>query len=364
MSRKKTFTLMVIIALFLVATITVMLVITREKPEDKHIVGVILTGKETDIGWNGTHYSGVKEACDTLGVELITKEDVLEETYECEGAIEELAEAGASIIILSSYGYPAQLQGIFEQYPEIAFYGISDEAKADNYKVYFGRMYQARYLSGIIAAHMSESGNIGYVAAMPNNEVNRGINAFTLGVRSVNPEATVTVMWSNSWDDQEEERLCANKLMDLGADVLAYHQNQPYVTEEAEARGVYSIGYNEHAANFSEKYLTSAVWNWSQLYTKIIREKISDSEKNNKRLWIGIEDEVVGLADYSPLVTEQIKMAVESAKAEILAGNDVFSGRIVDTEGNVRCEEGESISDNALMNDFDWYVEGVIIYEE
>lgn len=364
MNKKKIFTLLIIIALFLVAIIAVMFLITREKPQDKTIVGVILTGKSTDIGWNGTHYSGVKDACDTLGVELITKEDILEEAYECAGAIKELAEAGADIIILSSYGYPAQLQGVFEQYPEIAFYGISDEAQAVNFKVYFGRMYQARYLSGIIAAHMSENGNIGYVAAMPNNEVNRGINAFALGVRSVNPEATVTVMWSNSWDSRENEMLCANKLMDLGADVLAYHQNQPYVTEAAEARGVYSIGYNEHATSFSENYLTSAVWNWSQLYTKIIREKILDSEKNNTRLWLGIEDEVVGLATYSSLISEQIKQDVESAKADILAGNDVFSGRIVDIEGNVRCEEGESISDNALMNEFDWYVEGVIIHEE
>ena len=364
MNRKKTITLTIIITLFLVTIIAVMFLITGEKPKDKLIVGVVLTGDATDIGWNGTHYSGVKNACDTLEVELLAKENVPEEKVTCEKAIEELVEEGAGVIILSSYGYPAQIEDIFVKYPDVAFYGISSEASVDNFTVYFGRMYQARYLSGIIAAHMSECGNIGYVAAMPNNEVNRGINAFTLGVRSVNPEATVTVMWSGSWDDEEVEKACANTLMDMGVDVLTYHQNQSYVTEAAEVRGVYSIGYNEYVSDFSENYLTAAVWNWDKLYTKIIREKLLNGDISTNRLWYGIEEEVVRLATYSPLIPDEVKQSVEAAKKGLLESNDVFSGRIVDTEGIVRCEEGEIISDNALMNEFDWYVEGVILYEQ
>ena len=137
-------------------------------------IGLILTGETEDHGWNGVHYEGVAYACEKLGAKLLVKENVTEGTGRCVEAVNELAAEGASMIILSSYAYPEEVKDVVGDYPEIAFYGISAENYADNMTSYFGRMYQARYLSGIIAGLQSKSGQIGYVAAMPNCEVNRG----------------------------------------------------------------------------------------------------------------------------------------------------------------------------------------------
>lgn len=327
-------------------------------------VGLILTGESMDKGWNGVHYEGVAAACEKLGAELIVKENVLEGTGRCAEAVQELAADGVSMIILSSYAYPEEVKNVVGTYPEIAFYGISAENYADNMTSYFGRMYQARYLSGIIAGLQSKNGQIGYVAAMPNIEVNRGINAFALGVKSVNLGATVHVKWTNAWDNEEAEKEAASALIEKKkVDVLTYHQNQHSVAMIADEAGIYSIGYNEKVGGISDKYLTAAVWNWQKLYHQIIREHIQGKSNSVKSHWYGIDTGVVELSTYSDLVSEEARVLVEKAKKDILSGKDVFSGVIYDNKGVQRCDEGENISDEILLKKMDWYVDGVIIDE-
>jgi basic membrane protein A len=327
-------------------------------------IGLILTGEKADYGWNGVHYDGVAYACERFGAQLLVKENVLEGTGRCIEAVQELASEGASMIILSSYAYPEEVKDVVGTYPDIAFYGISAENYAENMTSYFGRMYQARYLAGIIAGLQTKSNQIGYVAAMPNIEVNRGINAFTLGVKKVNSDAKVYVKWTNSWDNEEAERKAADELIaQKGADVLTYHQNQHYTARTADEAGICSIGYNEKADHISEKYLTAAVWNWQKLYSEIVREYMLGKANSVKRHWFGIDTGVVGLSEYSSLVSEETKEQIETAKKEILSGKDVFSGIIYDNEGKLRCDEGENISDEILLEKMNWYVDGVVIDE-
>lgn len=327
-------------------------------------VGLIITGSIEESGWNGAHYQGVKYACEKLEAELLVKENILEGTGDCGQAVQELVSEGAGMIILSSYAYPEEVKDVVNIYPDIAFYGISAEYYADNMTSYFGRMYQARYLAGIVAGMKTESDMVGYVAAMPNIEVNRGINAFTLGVKKANPDATVHVVWTESWDDADKEIASAKQLIDeVGVDVITYHQNKNYVAQVADEAGIYSIGYNKAVEGLSENYLTAAVWNWNELYFQIMREYMQGKANSVKRHWYGIDTDVVALSDYSTLVDEDIRTFVETAKKELYAGKDVFSGVIYDNGGQLRCNEGESVSDEVLLEKMDWYVEGVVIYE-
>lgn len=330
----------------------------------EHKIGLIITGKTTDSGWNGAHYNGVISACEQLDTELIVKEDIAEGNGSCAKAIQELVNEGAQMIILSSYSYPMEAKDVIESYPDIAFYAISSEYTADNLTSYFGRMYQARYLAGIIAGMQTENNSIGYVAAMPNAEVNRGINAFTLGVRRVNPDANVYVCWTNSWDDSEKETAAAEKLLnDMSVDVMTYHQNQHYTAQAADKAGAYSIGYNEVADGLSDKHLTAAVWNWDSLYYQIIREFVQGKPNEVQRRWFEISSGVVGLSELSPQVGDATIQALETAKSELDGLNDVFSGIIYDNNGILRCSEGESLSDDTMLTDMDWFVDGVVIYE-
>ncbi len=356
--------LLLVFGAFLLVGIIVFILTTGYRKDSVMKIGLILTGSIEDEGWNGMHYQGVRYACEEFGTELVVKENVQEGTGRCEEAVQELAEEGVALIILSSYSYPSEVKEAIQRYPNIAFYGISAEYYAENMTSYFGRMYQARYLAGIVAGLKTESDVIGYVAAMPNSEVNRGINAFTLGVKRVNEDAMVHVIWTDEWEDMNKETSAVKCLIEeQGADVITYHQNQHYVAQAADTAGVYSIGYNAVAEGLSEKYLTAAVWDWNALYYQLVKELMQGKANDVKRHWFGLETGVVGLSGYSAFVDQETRSRVETAKQEIFSGKNIFSGVIYDTEGVLRCNEGESISDEILLERLDWYVDGVVIYE-
>ena len=353
-----------IAAVVIVVVIFVLIYFAGNEKKQKLKIGFIMSGEATEQGWNGLHYDGIKEACDELDIELIVKENIAEYSGQCEEAIKELASEDVEIIILSSYGYAEEVQEIVGDYPDITFYSESFDYYGGNLNCYFARGYQARYLAGIVAGMQTQTNCIGYVAAMPNSEVNRGINAFTLGVQLVNPDAKVIVAWSDSWNDSDEEKRLAQALIDNeNVDVLTYHQNLPNVIEVAESNDIYSIGYHEPYANASDKFLTSVVFNWNYTYKELLGDYIKGKSDVINTYWFGLEKETIGLSDMSVVVSEDTKKEIETAKQRIIDGYDVFSGVIYDNEGNIRCNEGERISDDILMREMNWYVEGVEFYE-
>ncbi|MGN0317744.1 MAG: BMP family ABC transporter substrate-binding protein [Lachnospira sp.] len=364
LNKEKRLVLLGIIVLLLVILIAILSSMGKNvSPKEK--IGFIMTGSMGEEGWNGMHYEGVSAACESLDVELLVKENVKEFAGECGPAIEELVKQGCKMIILSSYGYTEEVKDVIDKYPEVTFFENAFNYHTNNVTSYFARLYQARYLAGIVAGMTTQNNNIGYVAAMPNSEVNRGISAFTLGARSVNPDAVVTVAWSNSWDNEEEERKQADNLINnAGVDVITYHQNQAYVVDEAEKLGVYSIGYHQSPLNCSDKFLTTVVCDWKLTYEAIIRQYLRGNTSNLKFYWVGIDENAVKLTDYSSAVSEEIKNEVNKAKNEILAGHDVFSGEIYDNKGTLRCKPKQVIRDEVLLEQFDWYVEGVKFYAE
>lgn len=359
-------TLWLVLFLLAAAMIVLLLVLPHaSERSEKKSVGFVLPGAGSEEGWNGIHYAAMVLACEEQGVKLLVKENIPEKTGACEQAVAELADSGTQMIILNSYGYMEEMHDVVSEYPDVTFYGTSSEYHADNMTSYFVRMYQARYLAGIVAGMESESGRIGYVAAMPNNEVNRGISAFALGVRSVNPDAEVIVAWSGAWDDAESETEAVKQLVEKEkVDILTYHQNQDHVIVAADAAGVKTIGYHQYYAGYSENYLTAAVCDWKLLYKHLIQEFQQGDGNAKPNYWVGMEEGIVGLSMYSSLVSTESIAAVEAAQNKILSGKDVFSGIIYDNEGKLRCNENETISDEVLLEQFDWYAEGVRFYEE
>ena len=359
------------IGILLVAVIIIInifnLILKTDVSENKDVIkiGYIMSGKKEDSGWNSEHYIGIQSVCNMMGAELVLKEDIKEFTGDCTIAIKELVEDGATMIILSSYGYSEEVKDIIKLYPEIVFYANSSEYHDTNLTSYFARMYQARYLSGIIAGMMTKNNKIGYVGAMENNEVNRGINAFTLGVKRVNEDAEVVVHWTGAWEDKEKEIIAANTLIEeIGVDTITYHQNRAYVAEIANEHGVYCIGYHLPPENPSSTYLATVKCRWEFVYKELLSEFLKGKANLQNNYWIGLEVDAVGLSDYSSLISTEIKTEVDTAIQEILSGKAVFSGLIYDTKGNLRCSEGEMISDEVLLEQFDWFVKGVKIYEE
>ena len=323
-------------------------------------VGVILNGSIDDHSWSQSHYEALEQTAQQLNLSVLYEENVKAE--DIPQIIERFVEADCKVIIANSFEFGEYIYQAAEEYPEIYFMHATGVGEDKNLSTYFGRMYQIRYLSGIVAGLQTDTNEIGYVAAFPISEVNRGINAFALGVRSVNPDAKVYVSWTNSWNDDDATFAATGKLLDShNIDVLAMHTDSLAALEIAEERGVMSIGYNvDNSKEYPNSYLTAAVWDWENFYTPHILKCLQGKFEGN-HYWEGIETGTVSLAPFTDKVKAGTKESVVREMERISSGTyDVFYGPIYDNQGQLRVEEGESMTDNAMLNEFDWYVEGVI----
>lgn len=331
-----------------------------DEPEE-FLVGFVYVSPIGDGGWTYAHDLGRQYLeANVPGVRTVYFEAV-QEGPDAERVMTELAEMGARVIFATSFGFMDYMLNVAERYPDVVFEHCSGYKTAENMATYFGKIYQARYLSGIAAGMKTETNKIGYVAAFPIPEVIRGINAFTLGVRSVNPDATVSVVWTNTWYDPGTEKQAALGLLDMGADVIAQHQDTPGPMQAAEERGVWGISYNSDMTHFAPNaILTGPMWNWGPYYVRTV-QAVMDGTWTSHQYWGPMSDGIVDLAPYNEnVMTPEMIEAVEAAKAKVLAGElDIFAGPIKDQNGQVRVPEGTSMTDEEKLS-FDWFVEGVI----
>jgi len=365
MRRDKTSPLLMVLYVALLL-VTLVLVLKFGSPQEVEVqkIGFITTGDMDTTGWGSENYQGIRTACNNLGVKLLVRDHVSEDDGSCPQAVAELAEEGAEMIILSSGGYSYEMKPYFDQYPHISFYGVFANMDVPNLTGYSARMYQVRYLSGIIAGLRTRTGRIGFVSTSQSSESCRGINAFTLGVRRTAPKAEVVVAWAGTDSTDQKDREAARALIsEEYVDVITYHLGQHAVIDEAEEAGIASIGYYEIASDVSDRYLTCAACNWSILYEQLIREYLRGQSRNVISDWLGLDSNAVHLTEYSPLVSQEARDEVSCAIDEILAGQPVFSGEIYDNNGTLRCGEGEAMSDEYLMQNMDWLVEGVRVYD-
>lgn len=321
-------------------------------------VGFVYVGPVGDAGWTYQHDLGRKYLEQNMpNVETMFVESV-PESADAERVMTDMVNKGAKVIFATSFGYMDFVLNVARKYPDVTFMHATGFKVDKNVGTYFGRMYQPRYLSGIVAGKMTKKNLIGYVAAHPIPEVVRGINAFTLGVRSVNPNAKVKVVWTNTWYDPAKEKDAARALLDAGADVIAQHQDTPAPMQAAQERGAFGIAYNSVMDQFAPKAVLGApVFNWGPYYVQTVKN-VLEKKWTNEQHWGPMKD---GIVDFkmTALVPADVKQLVEEKRKEILDGKfDVFHGPIKDNQGKERVAAGQKMDDKAMLS-FDWFVDGV-----
>ncbi len=348
-----------------VLVITIITLFLLSKPETELVpkAGAIFVGYINDNGWNQSHYEGLKKACDEKNIELVISENVAETTEVCSIEIEKLVHKKCTVIFLTSDGYGNNLEAVYNEYPNIKFYTVSPESEFENVKTYYARVYQMRYLCGMIAGAMTKTNHIGYLAGIKGTQTNRGINAFTLGVHKVNSKAEVDVHFVGSWYDPIKETSCTQEMIDSGADVITYHTSEATAIDVAEQAGVYSMGYIAVRKERSDKFLTAAIIKWYPIYNSLLVDYLNGGRIFNDYLWEGIVYGAVDLSPISPLVPEEVVEKIEEEKKVLVEGGDVFIDDILRNDGKIMCRQDERISDNALLRNMDWFVEGVNEYE-
>jgi basic membrane protein A len=333
------------------------LCVSQASAEDMN-VGFVYVSPIGDAGWSYAHDQGRLQVEDMEGVTTSYVEAVAEGP-DSERVMQNMARKGYDVVFATSFGYMDPMLKVAKQFPDTTFMHCSGFKMADNMGNYFGRMYQARYLSGIVAGAMTKSNNIGYVAAFPIPEVIRGINAFTLGAQSMNPEVTVRVVWTKTWYDPATEKEAAKSLLDVGADVIAQHQDSPGPQEAAQEKGVYSIGYNSDMSAFAPNaHLTAPIWNWGPFYVETV-EKVKAGTWKAEATWPGLNDGIVDLAPMSDMVPQEVQDKVMAKKEAIKGGEKVFVGPVKDQEGAEKVAAGSAMSDEDLLG-MTWFVQGVI----
>ncbi|MWC28712.1 BMP family ABC transporter substrate-binding protein [Paenibacillus sp. MMS18-CY102] len=320
-------------------------------------VAFVYIGVPGDGGWTYQHDLGRKAVDEKFGITSTIVENV-PEGPDAERVFEELAQKN-DIIFGTSFGYMDAMVNVAKKHPSVKFAHATGYKTADNLSTYAGRGYQTGYLSGMAAGLMTENNKIGYAAAFPIPEVIYTINAFALGAQSVNPDATVQVVWTNTWFDPAVERQAAVSLLDQGVDVLANYQDSPAGIQAAAERGVFGLGNDSDMNKYApDYYLTNPVWNWAPYYIDQVQQAVDGTWKSSA-YWGSIAD---GTADIAPLgtsVPQSARDAIETKKKAIKDGSyHVFTGPVYDQGGAEKVGVGKTLPDDEIHNMM-WFVKGV-----
>ncbi|MGN1147160.1 MAG: BMP family ABC transporter substrate-binding protein [Lachnospiraceae bacterium] len=349
-------------------------VVDTEKgiPKEDIKVGVLhISDPAEGSGYSYTHDIGIQGMQENLGLsdeQIIRKLNIDDgDVAAIEKAIQECVDEGCNVIFTTSWGYMQPTADMAEKYPDVYFsHGTGYMSNGTNFNNYFGRIYQARYLSGIVAGMNTKTNKIGYVAAQDssNSEVTGGIDAFAMGVYSVNPDAVVYVKVTNSWYDPAAEKAATEELLAMDCDVMAQHCDTPYPQTLAQEKGVYGIGYNSDMSKETpDSCLCSVVWNWSAYYTSAVKS-IIDGTWDGSNYYGGMSEGLVEITDLADFCAEGTQEKVDEATTQILSGSfNVFDGVIETNDGSTVGEEGKTLDDATITGGINWYFKNVVVVD-
>lgn len=347
-------------ALSVVAAATLAVFSFSAQSADPTKVGFVYVGPIGDHGWTYRHDVGrlAVEAEFGDGVETTYVESV-PEGADAERVIRKLASTGHDLIFTTSFGYMNPTLKVAKDFPNVKFEHATGYKRSDNLTTYSARFYEGRAVLGTMAGMMTKSNTVGYIASFPIPEVVRGINAFTIAMRKVNPEATVKVVWVNTWYDPGKEADAAKALIDQGVDIITQHTDSPAPLQVAEERGVMGFGQASDMSAFAPKaQLTSIIDDWNAYYVERT-QAVMDGTWASVDTWGGIASGLVGFAEYGEGVPDDVKAAADLVREGIVAGTiHPFQGPLMNQAGEEIIPAGETLDDGVLLG-MNYYVEGV-----
>jgi len=324
-------------------------------------VGFVYVSPIGDAGWTTQHNRAREQMQQALGDKVTTSfVEKVPEGADAERVIRDLATQGHKLIFTTSFGFMNPTIKVAEEFPDVKFEHATGYKSAANVGTYNVRFYEGRYAAGVLAGKMTRSNTLGYVGAFPIPEVLQGINAFTLGARSVNPKAQVRVIWVNSWYDPGKERDAANALIGQGADIVTHHTDSSAAVAAAEEKGKMAIAYHSDMSRFGPKAQLAAVTHhWGDYYTRVA-QSVLDGNWKPGNVWGGMKDGMIKLEAFNESVPKEIVEQVNARAAAIKAGEfHPFTGPIASNDGREIAAKGVVLTDEQLGK-MDFYVQGVV----
>lgn len=330
-------------------------------------VGFVYLTNPGDHGWTYAHEMGRQQVEAHFGDKVVTTYvENVPEGPDATRVIRELAKQGNQMIFTTSFGYMDPTLKVSKEFPEVKFDHITGYKRSPNMATGNIRFYEGRYVQGVVAGLMTKSNKIGYLGAFPIPEVIQGINAFAQGLRSVNQDAEISVVWVNSWYDPVKESDAAKVLIAEGADILAQHTDSPAMLQTAEKAGALGFGQSSDMHEFAPNaQLFASVNNWGPYYINQIEKAMDGSWSTGEgpdhwagNTWKGIGEDYLVLTEFKNMPAD-VAAAAQAARDGIADGSLViFKGPMKDNKGNVILKDGESLDDGGLWA-MNYYVDGV-----
>lgn len=332
---------------------------TGASAAEKLKIGFIYPGPVGDYGYSHQHDQGRKAIEKAFGDQVETTFVESVSDADSERPIEQLARTGHKLIFTTSFGFMEPTLKVAKKYPNVKFEHATGFKRAANVATYAARFYEGRYIQGQIAAKMSKSGVIGYLAAFPIPECVSGINAFMLGAQSVRPDIKVKVVWANAWYDPAKEADAAKALFDQNVDILAQHTDSPAPLQTAEARGKFGFGQATDMEQFAPKaQLSALVDDWGPYYVERTKQ-VLDGKWTSTDTWEGLAKNMIVMSPYKNM-PEDVKKMAEKTEAEIASGKlKPFACPIYKQDGQaVDCKGDGTLSDEQILS-MNYYVKGI-----
>ncbi len=321
-------------------------------------VAYIYVGPVGDAGWTFRQDEARKAMEKAFpGLETSFVESV-PEGADVERVEEDFINKGFNVIFATAFGYQDFSLQVAKRHPDVTILNASGDKTAPNLGEYYGKLWEGRYLTGLVAGKMAKGDVVGFVGAHPIPVVISGINAFTLGVRAVKPSARVKVVFTNSWYDPPAEKEAGKSLVNVGADVVAQHQDTPSVLQAAAEAGKFGIGSESDMSKFApEAYLTGTIWDWVPYETKTLKEIMAGTFKGSV-YWGDLKDGTVSLGPMNSKVPDDVKKLVEQRKQDLISGTfQIFKGPLKDQSGKEVVPAGKVLDIPDIVT-MDWLIEG------
>lgn len=323
-------------------------------------VAFVYVSPANEEGWSSQHDIARMYVEKKFGDKIkVTWIENVPENADAERVIRDLAQQGNKMIFATSFGYMNGVMKVAKEFPNVYFEHATGYKTDKNVKNYTARFYEARYLAGKLAAATTKSNTLGYVAALPIPEVFQGINAYTLGARSVNPNVQVRVVWTSAWYDPGKEADATKSLIGQGADVITHHTNSTAVASTCEEANVPVISYHSAMHKAAPKMLKAGVVHrWEEYYTNEI-QSVLDGKWQNTPVWGGANVHMIELADMAADTPKAVADDIKTVYAKMEKGEfNPFTGPIVSNEGKEMIPAGKTATDADLQSMM-YFVEGV-----
>jgi len=348
-------------------------------------VGFIYVGPIGDYGWTHAHDQARRIAERTLPIETLYVESVPE--AQVEPFIEKLIQQGARVVFTTSFGFMDGTLAMAKRYPNIIFGHASGFKRNRNMFTYMADFYQIYYLNGLMAGALTKSGKVGYVAAFPIPEVKRHLGAFALGIRAVNPGATVHVRWLFSWFDPAKAKEATEALIAEGADVFAFTEDSPTVIQVAAKKGLPSFSHYSPMQRFAPQHVISGqLVHWEAIYIDFLRKVLAgkytaDNLQNVDYWWLLAEKAVelggefgvpinpvwapklqavkVSTQEFGTVSVHDLVMRRLAQMSKKPVAFDPFTGPIRDRKGVLRVPAGKTMTVLELTT-MEWAAPGIV----